>query len=266
MNAMYFYNKLLKYREESKRTGRYCSPYDFQNVSIHKIGDEKNWFLLYEDGTVLKYEGYVHEEEKLTIQDLQGDDFELFNFTQIFKSGYLVLDTKSEYEVKKIITKLYYYIDSLESKDGQLPHICGGVSFYNKVTDYFQYHDIDGMYLEFTTVRNLCKENVIRKYYGLCCIPFDKNIENKYAIHVRFVNCMDIFCLRERRDICDKALARLFEYMNVIGVEFHWVDSCIRKPLYCQEVWHDHYTRINCTTLIYRKERLVQAEFPMMPY
>lgn len=232
MNAIYFYNRLLGYEEESRKTGKHYYGYSNGNVTIHHKGDKRNWFVIFKDGSVLKESAENARTVELHVQDLEGDDFELFNIVQIIKSGYLVLDTISEREVKEVISKLYGCVESHENEDKDGPSICGAIMWYQGLTDRFHYFDINVIELELNTVKNLCKENVSRKYYDLHCIPFDKNMKNESAIHVRFINNMWGSDYAETRTECEEALDHLLGYMNEIGVRCKWADSMLRKPVY----------------------------------
>ena len=239
MNAMYFYNRLLGYEEERRKTRKYYYGYSNGMVFIHLKNDENTWFVVYRDGTVLRHtkDGCIYDS--MNIKDLDGNDFELFNDVQIIKSGYIVLGTKTEYEVKKVISDLHDVIDSYydgvfsNSTKQNIPYLCGGSCWKGGVTDGFQYYDINGIELELKTVRKLCEENVHRKHYNAKCIPFNKYMDNTGAIHVRFVASIDSSNYDEICKECDEALKNLFSYISTIDMNCRWIETKLRKPIYC---------------------------------
>lgn len=240
MKAMYFYNRLLNYDEEVRKTNKYHYGYSNGMVTIHHKNDENNWFVIYREGLVMKHTSDSYMVERLNIHDLNGDDFELFSNVQILKTGYIVLATKTEYEVKKVISKLHAIVASYDvdffrgSTKNNIPYLCGGSIWENGVTDGFQYRDPNGIELELKTVRELCKENVNRKHYDAKCIPFDKRMKNEGSIHVRCVsNMKNSDCYDDTYKKCEEALSNLFGYLNAIDVQYDWSELKLWKPIYC---------------------------------
>lgn len=237
MEAKYFYERMLGYEKECFTSRKYCYNYENASITIHHKNDESIWFIIRSNGEVERaVMGQGYSEEKLNINDLKGDDFEIFNIVQIIKSGYLVLNTETEYQVKKTITKLHDFIDSLRGdylhpkKD--VPHICGGSCWRDGVTSEFEYLAVNGMELHLRSVKKLCKDNVSRKYYDLHCIPFIKSIDCGKAIHVCFEDIMWGGDFDEAYKKCDKALADLLHYMKEIGIDCKWVECKMKKPVY----------------------------------
>ena len=71
---------------------------------IHRIGNQDIWYLI--DLYKNVYEKTIedpYKDKKMQLEDLNGDDFEVFSPVQVVKTGYLMLNTESEQEVKKII-------------------------------------------------------------------------------------------------------------------------------------------------------------------
>lgn len=239
MNAKYFYDRMIGYNDESRKSGMYYYGMSNGMVDIHHKGDETTYFVIYRDGTVLQENiGEYKHLLKLTIDDLKGDDFELFNVVQILKSGYLILDTKTELEVKKIISRLHEYIESFDdhemfSSKKDIPVLCGGSIWISGVTNSFVYISPNGINLEIHTIRELCEKNVNRKYYGLRCIPFIKKIDNKSAIHVNFVQAMYNENYEEVKKRCENSLTDLLRYMKEIDVHCKWVECKMQSPAYC---------------------------------
>lgn len=235
MEAKYFYNRLLGYREESTRTGKYYYGYCNNMVRIHHKNDNLSWYVVHEDGKVYhrfnKSIGRI--DQLLNIDDLEGKDFELFSPVQIIKSGYIILDTNSEFEVKKVITDLYKYISLLSDNEENAPSPCGGLCFTNGITSEFSYHSTNKIELQLQSIRELCKDNINRKYYDSSCIPFIKTMKNKNSIHVNFIRNMGIENnYEEIYKECDKALIDLLHYMKQINIKGKWINCKMRNPIY----------------------------------
>lgn len=195
MNAKYFYNRLLGYDEESEKTGKYYYGYCNRMVTIHHKNDETSWFVIHANGTVYRETIGSYKTEILKIDELDGNDFELFNIVQILKSGYLLLNTEAKLDVKQTISDLYIHIDSFDDgglfeKKADIPLLCGVSLWDDGVIDNFSYYAVNGIEIEIQTIKNVCKKNVSRKYYDLGCMPFIKSMENSCSIYVSFVHDM----------------------------------------------------------------------------
>lgn len=238
MDAKYFYNRMLGYEEESRKTGKCYYGYCNHMVDIHHKSDETSWFTIYTSGTVRKKTIGSNKTEKLKIDDLEGDDFELFNIVQIVKSGYLVLNPKKELEVKRIISDLWIHIKSfndsgLFEKKENIPLICGASFWDDGVTDSFSYYAVNGIEIEIQTIKNICKKNVNRKHYDLTCIPFIKSMDNANSIHVSFIYNMKKGDYEETYRKCNEALSELLFYIQEINVECKWIENRKKNPIYC---------------------------------
>ena len=237
MNAQYFYKRLLGYEDERRETELYYYGYSNNAVEIHHRGDEDNWFTVYGDGQVFAYHRHIHGHETLHVDNLDGDDFELFSTVQVYKSGYIVLDTQSEYDVKRVITKLYYHINSFEDiyddNTKNIPVLCDGSMWNNGVTDGFQYYAATStVELKIRTIRSLCKENINRKHYGARVYPFKKYMHNSDSCYVTFVANMENKKDKVIRKNCEDALKELLSYMEELDIKCKWVDCNLKYPIY----------------------------------
>lgn len=244
MEARYFYERLIKYPEESQKTGKYYYGYSNRNVEIHHKNNKSEWYTIHEDGSVAKknIDG-SYERNFCNIDDLMGDDFELFNSVQIVQSGYLILgqivDGISMTDMRRVVSKLHDYIDSLDDSYSlvsdnrtDIPRLCGGSCWSNGVTDYITYYDVNGIELHVRTIKNLCRENVERKYYDARPIPFIKSMDNTTSIHVSFVHFMCRNDYKETREKCNEAIKNLLTYMGTIGIKCEWVDCKTKYPVF----------------------------------
>lgn len=246
MTVQELYEKLLQYDEESNYTKRYW--YNLSNgfTEIHRRDDNSTWFLLHNDGTIRQEYRFTDDHiEYNTFDELQGDDFEFFNNLQIFKSGYIVFeDAKTKYDVKKIITNLYHYIDSFDPEnfifdelddDYKYPALCGCTSLDSRMmTDNFEYYtrDGNGIFATLMTIDNLVKTNVSRKHYGVKCIPYKRNMKAGNSVYMTFAsnikNRHDNYIYKE----CNKAVREVMGYLDELGIDAKWVNVNCKHPLY----------------------------------
>ena len=235
MVAKYFYNKLLNYDEENEKTRKRDSMYRGGMINIHHKNDETTWFTILKNGNVWQQTVGTYETNSLYIDDLEGDDFELFNIVQVVKSGYLVLNAKTESDINEIIYKLYCHIDLFDTSEPysstkDIPLICYG--FFSSVSSSFSYRAINDMELHIKPVKELCKENINRKYYGLHCFPFIRQMSNESSIYVSFVQDMQQGDYKETYNKCNEALSDLLSYMKEINVDCKWVECKMQKSVY----------------------------------
>lgn len=244
MEARYFYERLIMYPEESHKSGKYYYGYNNQNVEIHHKGNETEWYTVHSDSLVSKetIDG-SYERDICCIDDLTGDDFELFNIIQIIKSGYLVLQENNTgayiNDVRILVSRLHSYINSLDDccslfsdRRTDIPRLCGGSCWTNGLTDYITYNAVNGIELHVRTIRSLCRENVERKYYDARPIPFIKSIDSEISVHVSFVHSMNKNDYEETRKKCNEALKDLLTYMDTIGFKCKWVNCKMKYPVY----------------------------------
>ena len=219
MKARYFYERLIRYPEESRTTRKYYYGYSNQYVTIHRKNNKSEWYRIYEDGSVMKItkedDDCNYEPDLCNIDDLTGNNFELFNSVQIIKSGYLILEQGNNHitDMRRIISILNHYIYSLDGSYSlvndkrTIPCLCGSSIWSNGVTDYITYKAVNGIEVHVRTIKNLCEENVERKYYGARPIPFIKSIDNSTSINISFDNGInnDVYKDSYKKDKQEKA-------------------------------------------------------------
>lgn len=238
MDAKYFYNRLLGYENERLTSEKYFYGYENKMVDIHHKNDESTWFVIHYDGTVYR-NSLIGDRKQMYIDELEGNDFELFNIVQVIKCGYLVLETKSKFDVKRAISSLHHYIDSFDNtidtvrKNNRIPVLCGGSIWENGVTEEFQYYSVNGIELDLMTIESLCQYNISRKHYDAKCFPFIKSMKDCNSIYVSFVHNMNEEKFDEVYKKCNRAVYDLIQYMNVIDVNCKYVNCKMEKPIYC---------------------------------
>ena len=240
MNAQYFYKRLCGYPAESFVSGKYHDAYSYSNIQIHRKNNNSEWYSVFADGSVTKYNIYGTMIRGLNINDLLGDDFELFNIVQIVKSGYLVIEKDNTHitNMKVIISKLYRYIQSFDPPlwnceiEHYIPHICGGSIWVNGLTDYFMYSGVNGIVVHVETIEHLCNENMQRKYYDMRPVPFIKSIDSSSAIHICFIQCMYKPNCTGIQKRCKDALQELIGYMDDIEIKYRWIECKTKYPIY----------------------------------
>lgn len=241
MTAQYFYERLLGYKEESHKTGMWYYGYANDSVEIHRKNDEDIYYVIRIDGRVQEY--LTNTDSLLPrnvhfVGDLQGDDFELYNTVQMLKTGYIVLNNvNSEFNVKKIITNLRYYIESFEDtiyprSTGPIPCLCGGCCFSKGVTDNFTFYATNGIEIEIYTIRRLIEENKNRKYYDARVMPFKRKMDTDNSFYVTFTKIIRGVDMNDVYNRCKGALKELRKYLNEIDVKHKWVDMNIKYPIY----------------------------------
>lgn len=236
MNAKYFYNRLLGYDEESMKARKWLYDYCNGSVDIHRIDNEDICYTIWKNGSISVKEKGAFTGKKLSIDDLSGDDFELYSIVQNFKCGYLLLPTaSSERDVKMVISNFHHTIESFEDDYGMygnknIPVLCGGSSWTNGLTDGFEFYASNDIEVHLSTIHNICDENVMRKYYDAKCFPFIKDIKNTEAIYVQFVDSAHKRPIKETIKKCNEALKELISYCNIDDIK--WVNCKMRKPIY----------------------------------
>ena len=237
MNAKYFYNQMLNYEEESHKSGKYCDALSNGAVCIHQKGNKSTYYTIFRDGSIhITTKCDLQNCDRIkNINDLEGDDFEIFNPVQITKSGYIILsDSTSVKQVKEIISSLFYHIKRFNDEYSpytKSPFIIDPSTWKNGLTDSFTYtvRDITGdTKVNICTIKSLCIENIGRRHYGIKCIPFIKNIKNEKAFYVKFINHTFTDTNTNDRHILDT----LMSYMGEIGVECKWRECNINTSIY----------------------------------
>lgn len=230
MKAIDFYNRLLNYDDESKETGKYYYGFSNGTVTIHRIGDNTE-YILYKKGIYMTISPDLSLMRNRNIDELKGDDFELYSKIQCFKCGYLKYNNTST--IKDIISKIRSIFNNIdffgEEKEDKL--ILNNATFIDGYSDGFSYslNNESETYLELCTIPYICKENINRSYYGVKCFPFIKNIRNNEAIYVK-VNSTVVpkRSLINIQEECDIAIKELLTYTE--GAK--WIDCKINKPIY----------------------------------
>lgn len=243
MKAEYFYNRLLKYSEEVRTTGKRYSTYgnDGANVKIHRKNDNSKYYLVHTSGCVMEYDvnkadytnlGYSAIDK--TLADI--DDFEVYSTLSILKSGYLVFRTNSEKEIKKIISLLHKEInDNHKDKNILYPGeyiIESNARFKKPYNDGFVYCTPDGVSVRLSTVKKLCVENTNRRYYDTPSIPFIKSMKNEVAIHVSFIDDTYGKKPKDAYKNCERALAHIMTTLRKHDINFRYVGCKMNGPVY----------------------------------
>ena len=190
---------------------------------------EGTYYHINMDGSVTQKNVYDYHDVTMTLDDLTGDDFELFSTIQIYKSGYVVLEApENESDVKgyakKVLSNLAYHIESLapdwwqrhsENQVRDYPLMVGGSYWDNGLTEEFQYCSLNGMEIHIQTIHEFCKENENRKYFGCLPIPFRKDMDSNLAFHVTLVDFMRKDVSEEQRmKQCNDAVREMMGYIT----------------------------------------------------
>lgn len=194
--AEYFATMLSNYSRISKESKKYWSGYTNWQVEIHHAGDEFMYYTIYKNGRVTKH--FLSDSSlagvEVSMDELTGNDFELFNTIQITRTGYLMLE--SNITPKEAISNLFFYIDENEwdcdkRNDGEshkCPALCGGAYFKDNLTSCFSYLSTSESELELQTIPELKRRNSSRVFYGIHPMPYIKNLDSRKAIYIPFIN------------------------------------------------------------------------------
>lgn len=238
MNAKYYYDMMMNYKQESTEKGLHWFGLANGSVQIHHKYDDDNWYTLFKDGNVILNNRHKLTLDTFGIDDLAGDDFELFFAVQIFKSGYFKLkDTSSVYDVRIELTRLYNYISELEDDHdldkNSKPGMCGSAMWIRGLLDSgFSFYATNKVEVQINTIHEMIEGNKGRKHYGLRCVPFDKSMKRNNAFHISFVKSI---CGKENKEIyddCEKALSDLLLYISRARIRGMWFDTNLKKPVY----------------------------------
>lgn len=237
MKAIHFYDRLMTYEIDCKLSKRLCDGYEHNSVTIHRKGNEREWYTIFTDGSVLYESIDLPLGDFVNIKDLTGNDFELFNACQIVKCGYLSIDSDSV-NIRKLITALRMHIDafSIVQPESMIYIISNITTDYDadNLVDQFEYISSYGIELKIQTIASFCKMNASRKYYEAKCIPFDTQMSNKNSLHVNLTSSIrDKLDSSTVRKMCDDSLSQLMTFMQEINVKCKWIESKLKKPIYC---------------------------------
>lgn len=249
MKAKYFYERMIGYKNEASNTGKFYYGYSNGMVDIHHKNNENEYFLIWGSKEVTRYykeesELSYHREQKMQLDDLKGDDFELFSVVQIIKCGYIVFENaKSENDIKKIISDTHNYIESFEEerliygiddgddKNDPVPFLVGGSCWNNGMTDEFSFCAKNGVEIQLSTIRKLCDRNMDRKHYGARCIPFIKDKKNTDCIYVKFIKNISGESQSNAIKTANAALNELMEYLPK-NINKKYVGCDMKKFIY----------------------------------
>ena len=115
------------------------------------------------------------------------------------------------------------------SRKKNIPKLCGGSSWSKGLTSKFEYYAVNGVQLNVEIIKELCKCNMDRKYYGVRSIPFIKDVKNEEAIHISFLQVVTKDNRNSVGKMCDEALSDLLSYMREIGVNCKWKECSTKK-------------------------------------
>ncbi len=239
MIAKYFYDRLVGYDKEAMETGKFYYGYSNGMVDVHHKNNDDEYFIIWGSKGVTKYcrdkstLSYNIVDKNLILEDLEGDDFELFSLVQVVKCGYMVFEnTKSETDIKKIISYMHDYIDSFgNSEDEKIPFLVGGSGWENGMTDSFSFCSKSGIEIHLKTVKRLCNENMDRKYYGAKCFPFIKDKKNTECIYVKFITNIERETTKNIIKRSNQALKELMDYLPNY-VKLKYIDCHMNKFIY----------------------------------
>lgn len=233
MKAAYFYEKLLE--RKNNHDSIHYDAYSNGIVIIHHKDIDDKFYTIFDDGTVHENVSYGIFSRKLTIDDLDGDDFELYNTSQIMKTGYIIIKN-NEIKLHDAISNLHNYIKSFgyNSENKNIPLLSGAYAIRNGKTKRFSYDAAGNSDCEVTihTVKDLCIENINRKKQDKICIPFIKSINDEKAIHVYFVYNMDGEDKEKILSKCNECLNDLLFYMKNLNIDCEYIDCKINKSIY----------------------------------
>lgn len=227
MDARYFYDMMMEYTFNNDKKHCYYGLCN-RTVYIHHKGDESTYYVIFDSKEVMKHVNDKYDS-KLMLSDLTGDDYELYNPVQIYKAGYIIItESCNTNDIKRVISELY---DKVEETEGVT--LCGGSFWDEGLTDSFSYYSSNGTELEIGMIKDLTKENVDRKYYGLRAIPFNKEIKNDDAFHVKFIHSTTEHGVDKYKKLADVALEELRQFLIDLEINFKWVETPIKKAVYC---------------------------------
>lgn len=215
MKAIDFYNRLLNYDNESKKTGKYYYGYSNGMVTIHRIGDNTE-YVLYKNGNYIAIRPDLSTRYDGVINELKGDNFELYSKIQYFKCGYLKYD--DTFNINDISTKMKLIFNNIEffdEEENENNPILYDAMFIDRYSDGFSYspNSKSPISIELCTIPYIWKENVNRIHYGAKCFPFIKKIRNHEAIYVKISStARSGYIPSNVQEECNIALKELISY------------------------------------------------------
>lgn len=240
MNAKYYYDLLLRYQKEQGKTMPYMN-HSFDHIFIHHKNIEERWFNIFDDGTVTFDSRYdnSYDRQRINIEYLPGDDYELFNYDQIFKVGYIKFKGKCSKEDMLItLDKLYAHVALLmfEKSTKTLDSSPSVSAIYDddcKLSNGFLLTTTGGVHMEILPKNAIKKINKNRKFYDLTPIPIDKDVKASNCIYVYFIEDFTCGSNDYIYEMCNVGLEEMLGYMKgVSDYKFKWVELDLPKPLY----------------------------------
>lgn len=217
-----FYNLLLNYQSEKEKSGYEYYGLEGGICTIHKIFNKNFWYNIYKDGTVIQEFKNTDRTVKMSINDLTGDNYELYSPFQVVRCGYIELNIDtSKHDIQNIMYRIF---NEKITEDRRLD--------WSVHRNYFRYGSKKSAYItmELSTIRKVVGDNINRRYYGLSCFPFNKCQDRTKSIYVKFiVDTTEVRTKDEQMLECDKALSELLSYFT--DIDKKWINVRIPKQI-----------------------------------
>lgn len=184
MNANYFYDLMLSHKEIVNKSGRQYIGYSDGIINITEKGADNIYYNISRDKRVIKINAISGDIDILTLDDLKGDKYELFNILKQYKTFYYLFDESTQQKVFNNISLITEKImEKGWDKDSGITYIMHTINKFGN-TDSLYYVASNGVRVNIRTVKSLCFENKTRKLFSVPCLPFNKKISDWSGLYI----------------------------------------------------------------------------------
>ena len=202
-------------------------------ISIHKTGEKQIWYNINKhDEKVKRFSiesGVMMSCQWSSLNNMMGDDFELFSAQQVLLCGYLIFEKPVD-----IVSKLNLFSDMVMYHRGLISSARLEKISVDEDTEINGCQIFDkGITIDIRRISYFVQQNICLKELKQYCYPYIKSMGDENTLRIDLSGAITVSTFK--KDTAQDRLHVILKGLDRYGIKTKWVECKFSHPIYIFE-------------------------------